>query len=147
MIASRTKFAHSLALSLLRVTPRIQTTSPFCCACTPALKGWRVTSATATQTTTYARLSPGLSVICKRCLHRSLPNCSVTALWWSAEATGGRNSAMRKSRPRKVEETLPWHGLAWAAGAAEQNRNAHTASWKPIAWLLRRSPTYMRRAI
>ena len=61
MIASRTKFAHSLALSLLRVTPRIQTTSPFCCACTPALKGWRVTSATATQTTTYARLSPGLN--------------------------------------------------------------------------------------
>jgi hypothetical protein len=56
----------------------------FCCACTPALKGWRVTSATAIQTTTYARPSPGLSVICKRCSHRS-PNCSVAALWWSAE--------------------------------------------------------------
>ena len=29
---------------------------------------------------------------------------------------------MGKSRPRKVEEALPWRGLAWGAGAGEQNR-------------------------
>ena len=86
MIASRTKFAHSLALSLLRVTPRIQTTSPFCCACIPALKGWRATLATATLMMTYARPSLGTSVICERFSHSSVLNCSVAALWWDAEA-------------------------------------------------------------
>src|SRR5215469_9361096 len=80
LIASRTKFAHSLALSLLRVTPGIQTTSPFCCASRPALKSWCVTLATATQTTTYARPSPGPSVVGERCSHRSLPSFSVAAL-------------------------------------------------------------------
>jgi hypothetical protein len=116
-------------------------------ACTPALKGWRVTSATATQTTTCARPSLGLSVVCERCWHRSLPSCSVAAFWWSAEATGGRNSAMGKSRPRKAEEALPWRGLAWGAGAGEQNRNANSGSCKRIVWLWRHSPTCMRRAI
>jgi hypothetical protein len=27
---------------------------------------------------------------------------------------------MRTSRSRKVEGNVPWHGLAWGAGAAEQ---------------------------
>ena len=34
------KFAHFPKLSLLRITPEIRTTSPSCCAFTPALKGW-----------------------------------------------------------------------------------------------------------
>ena len=33
---------------------------PFCYACAPALEGWRVTSATATQMMTYTRPSPGI---------------------------------------------------------------------------------------
>ena len=62
--------------------------SPFCCACTPALKGWRVRSATATPMMTYVLPSSGTSVICERCSHRSLLSCSVAALWWGAEAIG-----------------------------------------------------------
>jgi hypothetical protein len=38
------------------------------------LESWRVTLATASQTTTYAPPSSGLSVICERCSHRSLSN-------------------------------------------------------------------------
>jgi hypothetical protein len=35
-----------------------------------------------------ARLLSGISVICERCLHRSLLNCSVAVLWRRAEAIG-----------------------------------------------------------
>ncbi len=123
----------------------IQTTSPFCCAYTPALKGWCVTWAMATQTTTYARRSPGLSVICERCSHRSLPSCSVAGLWWSGEATAGRSSAMRKLRSRKLEGTC--HGMVWRGEWEPPHRNTRSGSCKPIVWLWRRSPTCMRRAI
>jgi hypothetical protein len=118
------EICDSLALSLLRLTPGIQTTSPFCCACTPALKGRRVTLATATQTTTYAPPSSGPSVICERCSHRSLSNCSVAALWWSAEATGGCSSVMRKSRSRQslVGRLRISYGSGFGQGCADDDK-------------------------
>ena len=33
-----------------------------------------------------------------------------------------------------MESDVSWHGLAWGAGAAEQNRDARSSSSKPIVW-------------
>ena len=66
-----------------------------------------------------ARPSLSISITCERCLHRWLLSCSVAALHGP-----GCSPEMRKSRSSKAERTVSWHGLAWRAGAAEQNRNA-----------------------
>ena len=72
-----------------------------------------------------ARPSLSISITCERCLHRWLLSCSVAALWWGAKPPWARlQPEMRKSRSSKAERTVSWHGLAWRAGAAEQDRNA-----------------------
>src|SRR5262249_35597498 len=87
-----------------------------CCASRPALKSWCVTLAAVTQTTTYARPSPGPSVICERCSHRSLPSCSVAALWWGAKVIGVVGSSkMRKLRSR-------WFGVGSESPRAKPER-------------------------
>jgi hypothetical protein len=59
--------------------PEVRVNWPFCCACTQALKGWRVRWGMATPMMTYIQPSPGTSVICERFLYRSLLICSVAA--------------------------------------------------------------------
>jgi putative transposase len=71
-----------------RAIARERATSPSCCPCTPALKGWRVRSPRAIPMITYARRPLGTSVTCERCSRRSLPSCSVATLWWGAEVIG-----------------------------------------------------------
>jgi hypothetical protein len=78
------------------------------------LKGWRVTSATVIQTTTYARPSPDLSVICKRYSHRSSPNYSVAALWWSAETVA--------AALRGLEGNMAWFGVGSGSRRAKPER-------------------------
>jgi hypothetical protein len=69
-----------------------------------------------------ARPPLGISVICERCLHRWLFSCSVAALWWGAEAR--LRLCDEEVEIQESGTDVPWHGLAWGAGAAEQNRNA-----------------------
>jgi hypothetical protein len=122
-------------------------TLPFCCTCISALKGWRVASDTAIQLTTHARPSPGPSVVCERCSHHSPPNCPAAALWWGAEVLDERQLYDEDVKFEEFGKNALRHDLARAAGAAEQNRNARSGSWKPTVWLWRRSPTCMRRVI
>ena len=78
LIASRTKFAHSLKLSL-RIMSALPPNSRLC-ACTPPLRDWRVRSATATPMMTYAaRPLSGIPLTCERCSRRLLLSCSVAA--------------------------------------------------------------------